>query len=140
MSTQRNPNGPADVIWEKSTFGKIWPNRTQEGNIKYRTEIGYVYTDRDGKTRDSNKLRDIDLLRLPSLSDRVRSRVREFQERDKQQQPSQDQTQATERQQFMQERVQQPDTGHAQSADREQFQQSRSHPPAQQTQDYGREP
>ncbi len=113
MSTERNPNGPANKIWEGSTFGTIWRNESQDGNPKYRTEIGYIYTDREGETRDSNKLRDIDLLRLPSLSGRVRERIREFQEHDKQQQPVHDQAAvqqqapASDKEQFMQERVQQ---------------------------------
>ena len=123
MSTEQTTGECVNIIWDNSTFSKIWRNKPEEGKPYYRSKIGHIYTDqKTGETCESFVLDDNDLLRLSSLAERTRTSIRHFQRLDR------DQAQEHERKQ---------DEG---SEARQQFRQSRQQAAPNRGEDLGRQP
>jgi len=102
-------NAPAQTHWDGSTFAKVWRNAAKDGSPRYTSTVGYIYTDKDsGEVRESRNLRDDDLLRLPSLSQRARESIRQFRAQDRQNGQGQTQAPRSERDEFRQSRQAQP--------------------------------
>ncbi|MEW7986883.1 MAG: hypothetical protein AB2765_07850 [Candidatus Thiodiazotropha endolucinida] len=71
-------NKPVETLWDGPIKMAIFENRKENGNVTYASVPGRIYTDAQGRIRESTSFSPGELLRLSKLSDKAYERIGEF--------------------------------------------------------------